>query len=425
MAWIKLMLMTSDTIFNLIVAFILIGFILDRFLDWLNVKNWKSAIPDEMKDYYDTDKYSKAREYERETSRFGLISSAFSLCAILLMLFLDGFAWIDNLIRQWTENPYWLPMAYFGLILIVSDILSMPFSVYSTFVIEEKYGFNKTTVKTFILDKLKGYILGAIIGGGILAAFIWFYESMGESFWIAAWIFISLFSILMVMFYTSLIVPLFNKLNPLEEGDLRKSIEDYCTNVGFRLNNLFVIDGSKRSSKSNAYFSGFGPNKKIVLFDTLIEKQENPEIVAVLAHEIGHYKLKHILTGIALSIVQTGIMLFLLGLVIDSPVLGKAMGVDKMSLHIGLIAFSLLYSPVSTVLGILMNVISRKNEFQADAYAAKTNDGENLISALKKLSVDNLSNLYPHPAYVFVHHSHPPILKRIEAIRNVANENEK
>jgi len=417
--------MESNTLFNLIVVFILIGFLLDRFLDLLNVKNWKSIIPKEMEGYYDSEKYIKAREYENESSRFGLISSAFSLVIILLMLFLNGFAWVDNIVRQWTENVYWLPMAYFGLILILSDILSTPFSIYSTFVIEEKYGFNKTTVKTFILDKLKGYLLGIVIGGGLLAVFIWIYESLGAYFWIAAWIFISVFSIFMVMFYTSLIVPLFNKLKPLNEGDLRRNIEEYCARVGFRLNNLFVIDGSKRSSKSNAYFSGLGAKKKIVLFDTLIEKQEDNEIVAVLAHEIGHYKLKHTLTGIVLSIFQTGIMLFLFGLVIDSPILGRALGAEKMSLHIGLIAFSLLYSPISTVLGIVMNMISRKNEFQADAYAAKTNSGENLISALKKLSVDNLSNLYPHPAYVFVHHSHPPILKRIEAIRNIKNENEK
>lgn len=425
MAWIKLNHMTPFTVFNLIIAFILAGFVLDRVLEWLNVNNWKSDIPDEMKEYYNIEKYNKARNYEKESSRFALISSAFSLLTILLMLYLHGFAWFDELIRQKTENVYFLPMMYFGFLFILSDILSLPFSIYSTFVIEEKYGFNKTTAKTFILDKIKGYMLGIIIGGGILAAFIWFYESMGEFFWVSAWIFISIFSILMVMFYTSLIVPLFNKLKPLEEGELRSGIEMYCTEVGFRLKNLFVIDGSKRSTKSNAYFSGLGGNKKIVLFDTLVEKQENKEIVAVLAHEIGHYKLRHTLTGLLMSIVQTGIMLFLLGLFIDNPILGKAMGVEKMSLHIGLVAFSLLYTPVSTILGILMNIVSRKNEFQADAFAAKTNNGENLISALKKLSVDNLSNLYPHPAYVFVHHSHPPILKRIKAIKNIVNQKEK
>ena len=411
--------MTPQLIFYLIILFIVLGFVFDRFLSYLNTKNWKSDIPDEMKEYYNASKYEKARKYEQSRTKFGLVSSSFSLIAILLMLFLGGFAYVDELARSITQNIYWLPMLYFGILLVASDILSLPFSIYSTFVIEERFGFNKTTVKTFIQDKIKGYIIGAILGGGVLAAFIWFYDSLGESFWIAAWIFVSVFSIFMVMFYTSLIVPLFNKLSPLEEGELRSGIEEYCETVRFKLSNLFVIDGSKRSSKSNAYFSGLGPRKKIVLFDTLIEKQDNAEIVAVLAHEIGHYKLKHTLVGVILSMIQTGIMLYLLGLVIDSPMFGQAMGVDVMSLHIGLIAFSLLYSPISTITGILMNMMSRKNEFQADAYAAKTNNGEELISALKKLSVDNLSNLYPHPAYVFVHHSHPPILKRIEAIKNV------
>ena len=412
--------MTPDLIFNLIVAFVLFGFVLDRVLSYLNTRNWSDEIPDQMKGVYDEEKYVKAGKYERVRSKFGLVSSLYSVILILLMLFLNGFAYLDGIVRGWTENPYWMPMIYFGILLIASDILSMPFSIYSTFVIEERFGFNKMTPKIFVLDKIKSYIIGAVLGGGILAAFIWFYESLGNSFWIAAWIFISVFSIFMVMFYTSLIVPLFNKLKPLEQGDLRSGIEDYCQTVGFKLNNLFVIDGSKRSSKSNAYFSGLGPRKKIVLFDTLIEKQNNEEIIAVLAHEIGHYKLKHTLLGVFLSIFQTGIMLYLLGLVIGNPMLGEAMGVNIMSLHIGLIAFSLLYSPISTITGIFMNIVSRKNEFQADAYGARTYKGEHLISALKKLSVDNLSNLYPHPAYVFVHHSHPPVLKRIEAIKNVS-----
>ena len=412
--------MTAQNIFILILLFILFGFVLDRILTYLNVRNWKQTVPDEMKDVYDEDKYRKAGDYERERTKFGLISSLYSLVLILLMLFLDGFAWLDSEIRNYTENAYFLPMIYFGVLMIASDLLSMPFSIYSTFVIEEKYGFNKTTVKTFVFDKIKSYVLGILLGGLLLYVFIWFYESMGEYFWLSAWIFLSVFSIFMVMFYTSLIVPLFNKLEPLEEGELREGIENFCEKVGFKLNNLFVIDGSKRSSKSNAYFSGLGPRKKIVLYDTLIENQSNEEIVAVLAHEIGHYKLKHTLQGVFVSILQTGVMLYLLGLVIDSPILGKALGVEEMGIHIGLIAFSLLYSPVSTITGIAMNILSRKNEFQADAYAAENYKGDKLISALKKLSVDNLSNLSPHPAYVFVHHSHPPVLKRISAIKNVA-----
>ncbi len=413
-------MITAQNIFLFIIVFVLFGFVLDRILTYLNVKNWSENVPAEMKDVYDAEKYAKAGRYEKERTRFGLISSLFSLILILLMLFLDGFAWLDVEVRSVTVNPYFLPMLYFGILFFASDILSLPFSIYSTFVIEEKYGFNKTTVKTFISDKLKSYVIGIILGALLLAAFIWFYESMGEYFWLSAWIFISVFSIFMVMFYTSLIVPLFNKLEPLEEGELRQGIEDFCQKAEFKLSNLFVIDGSKRSSKSNAYFSGLGPRKKIVLYDTLVENQSNEEIIAVLAHEIGHYKLKHTLQGVFMSIIQTGLMLYLLGLVIDSPLLGEALGVQDMGIHIGLIAFSLLYSPISTITGIAMNVLSRKNEFQADEYAAKNYEGEFLISALKKLSVDNLSNLSPHPAYVFVHHSHPPVLKRIEAIKNVS-----
>ena len=410
-------MMNSEIIYYTILAFVLLGYFLDRILSYLNVKNWKEEIPDEMKGFYDADKYKKARSYELTSNKFALISSTFSLILILLVLFLNGFAIADSIVRSYTEHTYFLPLLFFGILFIISDLISLPFSIYSTFVIEEKYGFNKTTGLTFLTDKLKSYLVGIVLGGALLAGFIWFYTIAGEYFWLTAWIFFSLFSIFMVMFYTSLIVPLFNKLKPLDEGGLRSDIEAYCQKVGFKLSNLFVIDGSKRSSKSNAYFSGLGPKKKIVLYDTLIEKQEDQEIVAVLAHEIGHYKLKHTFWSIVISIFNTGIMLYILGLVIGSPLLGEALGVEKMSLHIGLIAFSLLYSPVSTLTGVFMNMLSRKNEFEADAYAAKTFSGEKLITALKKLSVDNLGNLHPHPAYVFVHHSHPPVLKRIEAIK--------
>lgn len=412
-------MMSAEMIYYTIIVFILLGYFLDRVLSWLNVKNWKEEIPDEMKDFYDADKYKKARNYELSSNKFALISSTFSLILILAVLFIDGFAIADSIVRSITEHTYYLPLLYFGLLFIISDLISLPFSIYSTFLIEEKYGFNKTTALTFLTDKLKSYLIAIILGGALLSAFIWFYTIAGEYFWLAAWIFFSAVSIFMVMFYSSLIVPLFNKLKPLAEGNLRSDIETYCEKVGFKLSNLFVIDGSKRSTKSNAYFSGLGPKKKIVLYDTLIEKQEDGEIVAVLAHEIGHYKLKHTFWSVVISILNTGIMLYILGLVVGSSLLGEALGVENMSLHIGLIAFSLLYSPVSTITGIVMNMLSRKNEFEADAYAAKTFSGEKLAIALKKLSVDNLGNLYPHPAYVFVHHSHPPVLKRIEAIKKI------
>ncbi|MBN4062508.1 M48 family metallopeptidase, partial [Bacteroidales bacterium AH-315-I05] len=277
--------------------------------------------------------------------------------------------------------------------------------------------FNRTTVKTYIFDKIKSAILGAIIGGGLFSLFVWFYETAGEYFWLYAWALVTVFMLFMAMFYSSLIVPLFNKLTPLEEGGLRTEIEDYCKKVGFKLNNLFVIDGSKRSTKANAFFSGLGPKKKIVLYDTLIEKHTNDELLAVLAHEVGHYKKKHTRTSIFISVLQTGLTLYLLSLMINLPQFSIALGAEKQSFHIGIIVFGMLYSPLSMILGLGMNILSRKNEFEADAYAKETYKGEPLRTALKKLSVDNLSNLTPHAAYVFFHYSHPPLLKRLKALK--------
>jgi STE24 endopeptidase len=301
--------------------------------------------------------------------------------------------------------------------MFASDILNTPFSIYDTFVIEEKFGFNKTTPKIYVLDKIKGWLLSAIIGGGILALIVWFYETVGELFWVYTWIAISAFMIFMSMFYSSLIVPLFNKQTPLEEGELKDEIQGFSSKVGFKLQNIFVIDGSKRSTKANAYFSGLGAKKRIVLFDTLIKDLSVREIVAVLAHEIGHYKKKHTLISIVISILQTGITLYILSLFINNPELSKSLGSDIPSFHLGLIAFGVMYSPVSTIIGLAMNIFSRKNEYQADKFADDNFDGEELISSLKKLSRNNLSNLTPHPAYVFFHYSHPTLLQRIRAIR--------
>ncbi|MFW6246036.1 MAG: M48 family metallopeptidase, partial [Tangfeifania sp.] len=301
--------------------------------------------------------------------------------------------------------------------MFASDILNLPFSIYDTFVIEEKYGFNKTTPKTFVFDKIKGWLLGAIIGGGLLALIIFIYQKTQDMFWIYAWLVVAVFSIFMSMFYSNLIVPLFNKQTPLEEGELRTAIENFAEKVGFKLDNIFVIDGSKRSAKANAYFTGLGPKKRIVLYDTLIDDMKTDELVAVLAHEIGHYKKNHIIQGLIISLVQTGIVLFIFSLLIDSPHLSRALGVEEPNFHIGLIAFGILYSPVSFVLGIFMNKLSRKNEYQADAFAAENYKPEALASALKKLSVKNLSNLTPHPKYVFFNYSHPPLLERLRYLK--------
>jgi len=406
----------ANTIFIIILIIITLNYLFERFLDYLNSTYWSNTIPPELDDIYNAEEYKKSQDYEKTKQHFSLITESLSFIALLAMLIFGGFAFLDKFVREYTINPILMALMFFGILALVADILSTPFSIYSTFVIEEKFGFNKTTPKTFILDKLKGLMLGAIIGGGILALIVWIYISTGQWFWLITWAAIGLFMIFITMFYSTLIVPIFNKQTPLEEGELRTAIEEFASKVGFKLNNIFVIDGSKRSNKANAYFSGLGSEKRIVLYDTLIKDHTTDELVAVLAHEIGHYKKKHTLVGIVFSLAQTGLMLFILSLFIGNPLLSQALGADKGSFHMGILAFGLLYSPLSLVLGLVMNVVSRKNEYAADSYAGINFNPEALISALKKLSVNNLSNLQPHPTYVFFYYSHPPLLKRLAAL---------
>ena len=332
----------------------------------------------------------------------------------LVFFFVDGFKYVDDFARSFTDNPILVALIFFGVIMLGSDILTTPFSYYKTFVIEEIFGFNKSTKKLFWLDKVKGWLMSILLGGGVLAIIIWFYQFAGKDFWIYAWALVAVFSLIMNMFYAKLIVPLFNKQTPLENGELKTAIENYAQKVGFTLNNIFVIDGSKRSTKANAYFSGFGSQKRITLFDTLINDLETDEIVAVLAHEVGHYKRKHIIFNLASSILLTGFTLFILSLFINSSLLSEALGVSIPSFHIGLIAFGILYSPISEITGLFMNYMSRKFEYQADNFAKETFEATPLITSLKKLSKNSLSNLTPHPAYVFMHYSHPTLLERIE-----------
>lgn len=405
------------TLFWIIVGILVFDFIFERYLDYLNTTRWSTQLPDEVKEIYDEEKYRKQQAYSKINHRFGMLTSSFSFLLIMLMFFFQGFAIVNNWALSISDSPIWSALIFFGILLLASDILTTPFDLYSTFVIEEKYGFNKTTTKTYILDKLKGWLLGAIIGGGLLALIIFIYLKTGEWFWLYVWIIVSGFSIFMAMFYSSLIVPLFNKQTPLEEGELKQAIQNFASKVGFKLDNIYVIDGSKRSTKANAYFSGLGTKKRIVLYDTLINDMEIPELVAVLAHEIGHYKKKHIIRSLIIGILQTGIMLFIFSLFIDSPALSEALGAEEPSFHIGLIAFGILYSPLSAIIGIGMNKFSRKNEYEADAFAAQNYKAKPLANALKKLSVKNLSNLRPHPAYVFVHYSHPTLLQRLNALK--------
>lgn len=401
-------------LFYLIIAILILDFLFDRLLDGLNASRWSNVLPAELRGIYDEEKYRKSQDYQRVNMRFGLLTSTLSFLAIMVFVIAGGFAFLDGWIRQVTEHPILMALLYFGILGLASDILSTPFSLYDTFVIEERFGFNRSTLKTWLTDKLKGWALSLVLGGGLLAILIWFYQIAGSWFWVYAWLFLTGFSVFMAMFYSSLIVPLFNKQTPLEQGPLREAIEEFARKADFRLDNIFVIDGSRRSSKANAYFSGLGPKKRIVLYDTLIEEHSTEELVAVLAHEIGHYKKKHIVKGMLLSAVTSAVMLYLLGLALNRPELSLALGVEQTSFHIGLIAFGLLYSPISTLLGIAGNWLSRKHEYEADAFAATSFDAAPLQQALKKLSVNNLSNLRPHPLNVFVGYSHPPLLQRLE-----------
>jgi len=406
----------AQYIFYAILIIVILDFLLERLLDYLNRTYWSDELPAVLRDIYDPDRYKKSQQYLRTNHRFSQITETFNFILLIGMLFLGGFAFLDQLVRQITGHPILMALLFFGILGFVADLLGTPFSAYATFVIEERFGFNKTTVKTFLLDKLKGWFLGLIIGGGLLALIVWIYMVTGQWFWLIAWSVISSFTIFMAMFYSNLIVPLFNKQTPLEPGELREAIEAFAAKANFPLRDIFVMDGSKRSSKANAYFTGLGKKKRIVLYDTLIKDHPNEELVAVLAHEIGHYKKKHTTVGIITSIVQTGIMLFILSLFIDNPELSLALGSPEPSFHMGVLVFGILYTPLSMALGLILNILSRKHEYAADRYASVHYRPDSLKDALIRLSVNNLSNLRPHPAYVFFYYSHPPLLKRLQAI---------
>ena len=409
--------MQPQTILIIILLITAVSYGFDQLLDYINLKSQRMDIPKEIESFYEREKYLKSLAYNRERTHFSFLTSAFSFLISAIMLLLGGFGWIDGLLRVHIENEILLALAFFGTLMLASDILTIPFQWYSIFVIEEKYGFNKTTIKTFITDKLKGYALGALVGGSLLSLLIYLILTLGPSFWIWFSIFAAGFILFINMFYTSLILPLFNKLTPLEDGELKKAIEDFSKKVNFPLDNIFIIDGSKRSKKANAFFSGIGKKKKIVLYDTLITNHTTEELVAVLAHEVGHFKKKHIIWGYVLSVLQIVFTLFVLSLMVFNENLSHALGGSQLAIHLNLLAFGILFSPISGVTGLLMNMYSRKNEFEADAYAKETFDGGALMNALKRLSVDSLSNLYPHPLYVFFHYSHPPLLKRLDALK--------
>ena len=408
--------MTPENWIYLIIGLVIFNYLFSTVLDYINGKNWKTEVPPVMKDFYDEDKYLKAKNYSKEKGKVSLISSTLSTLITLLFLIFEGYGWLDNFISLYYDIPFLKSGIFFLVLFILSDFISIPFSCYNTFVIEEKYGFNKTTVKTFVLDKIKGYVLTLIVGGILLFGAIYIVSLLENSFWFWLWLSLSFIMLMVNMFYADLIVPIFNKLTPLEAGSLREKIESYTKKVGYSLKNIYIIDGSKRSTKANAFFSGLGPRKTIALYDTLVEKHTEEELVAVLAHEVGHYKKKHVFTSLFLTISQLGLMCFLLETCLKVGEISQALGGKEMAFHLGLVAFGILYSPIGTILSILMNINSRKNEFEADHYAKTTYNGAALELALIKLSVDSLSNLYPHPLYTFIHYSHPPLLKRLSAL---------
>ncbi len=409
--------MDPQLLFIIIISVLVVSFLIDKWIDHLNAQHFDDDIPEPLKDVYQEEEYLKSQAYKKENYRFSLITSSFSIVLTLGFFLFKGFAWVDNIARSLGDNEVIITLIFFGIIMLGSDIINTPFSYYRTFVIEEKYGFNKSSRKLFFIDKIKGWLLSIILGGAILAVILWIYNKTGDLFWVYTWVFIGLFTIFMTLFYSSLIVPMFNKQTPLEEGPLKSAIQDFADRAGFGLQNIYVIDGSKRSTKANAYFSGFGSRKRIVLYDTLIDDLTTEEIVAVLAHEIGHYKKKHVLVNMIMSLLITGITLYVFSLFIGNSILSEALSVEIPSFHIGLITFGILYSPISELTGILMNYISRRFEYQADAYARENYNGEALISSLKKLSGNSLSNLTPHKVNVFVHYSHPTLLQRIRHLR--------
>jgi STE24 endopeptidase len=405
----------------IILVTLLADYILNLVADRLNIRALRNDLPDEFKDDFDDKQYQKAQDYTRVRTRFGMITSTFNLVLVLGFWFSGGFNWLDQIVRSWNLSTLVTGLVYIALLMIARTLLSLPFELYSTFVIEERFGFNRTTLKTFVADHLKGFALAVLLGGPVLAGVLAFFQYAGSLAWLYCWIVTTIFTLFIQFIAPRWIMPLFNKFNPIEEGELKERILNYADSVDFSLQGVYIMDGSRRSSKSNAFFTGFGRNKRIALFDTLVNKHTPTELVTVLAHEIGHYKKKHIIKGMVMSIAHSGVLFYLLSIFITHQGLFDAFYMDQMSIYAGLIFFGMLYAPIELILSILMGLLSRKHEYEADRFAVETTKApETFIKTLKRLSVDNLSNLTPHPFYVFLNYSHPPVLERIRHIRKVA-----
>ena len=394
-----------------------VDFILNLVADGLNLKHLRSELPQTFQGVYDAERYRKSQQYLKVNTQFGWITSAFSLSVILVFWFAKGFPLLDQWMRSFELGPVLTGLIYMGILMLFKAVLSLPFSLYATFVIEERFGFNTTTWKTLLMDLIKGLVLALLLGTPLLAAILAFFQYAGPNAWWYCWIGVTLYTLVVQFIAPTWIMPLFNKFTPLEEGELKSAILSYANSINFPLENVYQMDGSRRSTKSNAFFTGFGKHKRIVLFDTLIKRHSVNELVAVLAHEMGHYKKKHIRQSLILGILQTGLMLFLLSHFIAYQGLFNAFYMPQQSVYAGMIFFAMLYAPIDFFVGIFMQVLSRKNETAADQFAAETTkDPLSMVDALKKLSVHNLSNLTPHPFYVFLNYSHPPVLKRIQSL---------
>lgn len=401
----------------IIVTAIIIEYLLTSISSVLDIKNITPIIPLDFKKAYDGEKYIQSQEYLKARTRFGLFSSTFSLGLILIVIHSDVFGYLDQYVRLQTENYILQGLLFIGIIYFFQDIISLPFSLYNTFVIEQKFGFNKIKPGLYFIDKIKGYGIFIVLGSTVITPLLYFFHVYSEIGWLIAWSVLTVFMIAIQPLFVHVIAPMFNKFTPLEEGDLRKEIEKYTSKVDFSLSRIDIMDGSKRSAHSNAYFTGFGKSRRIAIFDTLVEKHSTKEIVSVVAHEVGHYKLKHILQGTIIGIIETGIMLFAFNLIMNDISLFNVFGVNQLSVHAGIVFFSMLYAPVSMLTSIVTTAISRKNEFEADKFSLDTtSDGQALISMLIGLSANNLSHLTPHPMKVFLSYSHPPVIDRIKAV---------
>jgi STE24 endopeptidase len=406
-----------------ILAVLVLSFLLGLIAEILNLRALRDELPKEFVGVYDADDYRKSQEYTRVRTRFGFLASAFDLLIMLAFWFSGGFRYLDRILRNWNLNPILTGLAYIGILVALRSALSLPFSIYRTFVIEERFGFNKTTPRTYITDIFKVLGLGVLLGAPLLSGVLAFFQYAGSAAWLYCWLVTTVFTLFMHFIAPTWILPLFNKFVPLPDCELRQAILSYAQSVRFPLKNIFVMDGSRRSSKANAFFTGFGKNKRIALFDTLIQGHSVPGLIAILAHEIGHYKKRHIIQAMVISILHTGVMFYLLSIFISRRGLFEAFYLERTSIYAGLVFFGVLYSPVEMILSVIMQICSRRNERQADRYAVETTrDPDSLIQALKVLSRQNLSNLTPHPLYVYLNYSHPPILERIRAIRRTKDE---